>query len=287
MMDAVFNLLFMANGRYYSYKTPFNFQSRNDPRIEDVQLLSDDGQSSNPTDSTFEPDKMEICEDRDRSAETPETPVAGHGGSGGEDQSSIFDRKGKRKMKDMEILQEPRAPWGRKMKYGCSSCNKSFHTHQALGGHMASHKKEKQVLDGGGGGGEAEKPASVEEQPVLPTVSGVKKAAMAEHRCDKCGVAFPTGQALGGHKRKHWNGHESSIFSNEAQEISSEIRSRLRLGRSSAVAPSQKDSSEKGEGGELYRSWPAAVRDENGKTAAPPGVIDFDLNEQPIEEGES
>ena len=32
------------------------------------------------------------------------------------------------------------------------------------------------------------------------------KPAAAAHECNVCGKAFPTGQALGGHKRRHYDG---------------------------------------------------------------------------------
>ena len=105
------------------------------------------------------------------------------------------DRKKKKKKKmivAIETLDE------KTTEHSCSICDKSFLTHQALGGHMASHKT---------------------------AASPRKKAAAAalEHRCEKCGAVYLTGQALGGHKRKHWKRYESSSPV-KSQEIPSRIR---------------------------------------------------------------
>ncbi|XP_042043042.1 zinc finger protein AZF2-like [Salvia splendens] len=57
-----------------------------------------------------------------------------------------------------------------KSTFQCKACKKVFNSHQALGGHRASHKKK-------------------EEQ---------------DARCSVCCRVFSSGQALGGHKRCHW-----------------------------------------------------------------------------------
>ncbi|XVF68702.1 hypothetical protein PTKIN_Ptkin11bG0022600 [Pterospermum kingtungense] len=68
--------------------------------------------------------------------------------------------------------------------FACKTCNKSFSSFQALGGHRASHKKPR-LAD-----------VNVPETPVSP-----KKPRI--HECSICGLEFPIGQALGGHMRKH------------------------------------------------------------------------------------
>ncbi|KZV32853.1 hypothetical protein F511_18742 [Dorcoceras hygrometricum] len=80
-------------------------------------------------------------------------------------------------------------------KYRCETCNKLFRSYQALGGHMASHKKmtsspsnhesSSEMADSGGGSA-----AGVEEEKV--------------HECPFCERVFSSGQALGGHKRSHF-----------------------------------------------------------------------------------
>ncbi|KAK8485914.1 hypothetical protein V6N13_094418 [Hibiscus sabdariffa] len=63
--------------------------------------------------------------------------------------------------------------------FACKTCNKSFSSFQALGGHRASHKKPR-----------------LTDAPVSP-----KKPK--SHECSICGLEFPIGQALGGHMRRH------------------------------------------------------------------------------------
>ncbi|KAE9612255.1 hypothetical protein Lal_00022082 [Lupinus albus] len=69
------------------------------------------------------------------------------------------------------------------MEFECKTCNKKFSSFQALGGHRASHKKQK-----------------LNEDQELRSNS--KKAKM-HHECIICGQEFSLGQALGGHMRKH------------------------------------------------------------------------------------
>ncbi|TVU18241.1 hypothetical protein EJB05_34329, partial [Eragrostis curvula] len=62
----------------------------------------------------------------------------------------------------------------------CKTCNRSFPSFQALGGHRASHKKPR--LDGDG---------------------DLSLAKPKLHGCSICGLEFAIGQALGGHMRRH------------------------------------------------------------------------------------
>ncbi|KAL4279378.1 hypothetical protein GQ457_03G040970 [Hibiscus cannabinus] len=86
-----------------------------------------------------------------------------------------------------------------KLSYKCSVCNKSFNSYQALGGHKASHRK----LSGGN-----------DDHSTLTTntasAGGITSAALnpsgKSHECSICHKTFPTGQALGGHKRRHYEG---------------------------------------------------------------------------------
>lgn len=99
--------------------------------------------------------------------------------------------------------------------YECKTCNRTFSSFQALGGHRASHKKPR---------------ASIDEKTKLPLmltkssglVEGQKGnfrvfgSALASqssniiiakankvHECSICGSEFASGQALGGHMRRH------------------------------------------------------------------------------------
>ncbi|XP_028756901.1 zinc finger protein ZAT5 [Neltuma alba] len=100
--------------------------------------------------------------------------------------------------------------------YECKTCNRSFPSFQALGGHRASHKKPKMTL-------EDKKPPpqpqlinsyEIEEGPIksVPQISlqlgsnmnGVLSINKAKiHECSICGSEFTSGQALGGHMRRH------------------------------------------------------------------------------------
>ncbi|CAN4086278.1 unnamed protein product [Withania somnifera] len=96
-----------------------------------------------------------------------------------------------------------------KIKFECTTCNKSFHSYQALGGHRASHKNTK---------GEnctrididhvkRIKKCSNESElnkfgQKIENNSGSKKQ-LKMHECPICFKIFPSGQALGGHKRSH------------------------------------------------------------------------------------
>ncbi|XP_057961005.1 zinc finger protein ZAT1-like [Malania oleifera] len=70
-------------------------------------------------------------------------------------------------------------------KFRCETCNKTFGSYKALGGHKASHRKTK------GCAGDETETANV--------VSGDLKI----HECPFCYKVFGSGQALGGHKRSH------------------------------------------------------------------------------------
>ncbi|XP_044504921.1 zinc finger protein ZAT5 [Mangifera indica] len=96
--------------------------------------------------------------------------------------------------------------------YECKTCNRSFPSFQALGGHRASHKKPKAIIE--------EKKSSVIVEEVKgvaveksgqfnksssspPLVSLANSKANKIHECSICGSEFTSGQALGGHMRRH------------------------------------------------------------------------------------
>ncbi|KAJ0841322.1 putative transcription factor C2H2 family [Helianthus annuus] len=104
--------------------------------------------------------------------------------------------------------------------YECKTCNRVFQSFQALGGHRASHKKPKLAMEN--------KPEySKEYQPKLMVVYEENKIVMNKitspvtadscsiqtghknnsqtkvHQCSICGSEFLSGQALGGHMRRH------------------------------------------------------------------------------------
>ncbi|KAJ0961975.1 hypothetical protein J5N97_029803 [Dioscorea zingiberensis] len=98
--------------------------------------------------------------------------------------------------------------------FECKACKKVFNSHQALGGHRASHKKVKGCFAGQAHDQEMvirtdqENTMSImpleehEMQEPLAVLPLRKKGKV--HECSICHRVFSSGQALGGHKRCHW-----------------------------------------------------------------------------------
>lgn len=88
--------------------------------------------------------------------------------------------------------------------YECKTCNKSFSSFQALGGHRASHKKpksdqEKKVVVSN----DLEDENNVQHKRIVDPVSLMNNSKAKVHECSICGSEFGSGQALGGHMRRH------------------------------------------------------------------------------------
>ncbi|CAM6083641.1 unnamed protein product [Calypogeia fissa] len=136
-------------------------------------------------------------------------------------------------------------PGSNKAKYMCNTCKRVFKSHQALGGHRASHKKVKgcfartNVSDGVQDSPDEEMiseefrsdeqlPTDLQDQSQSegddrerPQFSALSKEDSGEitngnrnkckgHICTICGRVFNSGQALGGHKRCHYNTKEAT-----------------------------------------------------------------------------
>ncbi|KAL5559157.1 hypothetical protein UlMin_035368 [Ulmus minor] len=86
-----------------------------------------------------------------------------------------------------------------KLSYKCSVCNKAFLSYQALGGHKASHRK-------GNGGEDHSTSSTTTTTTTSATTVAVSNGSGKVHECSICHKTFPTGQALGGHKRCHYEG---------------------------------------------------------------------------------
>ncbi|KAJ4800594.1 Zinc finger protein ZAT5 [Rhynchospora pubera] len=100
--------------------------------------------------------------------------------------------------------------------YECKTCNKTFPSFQALGGHRASHKKPRLSPTR-----DEKKPDQVADTTLqistansLPSpvgvgisIAGGSSGAVTKankiHECSICGAEFNSGQALGGHMRRH------------------------------------------------------------------------------------
>ncbi|GMJ01415.1 hypothetical protein HRI_003810700 [Hibiscus trionum] len=108
--------------------------------------------------------------------------------------------------------------------FECKACKKVFNSHQALGGHRASHKKVKGCfaarLDHIDNTQVDDDHDVITHEEILPTkttstfqfdqrtstlltASTLKKKSKV-HECSICRRVFSSGQALGGHKRCHW-----------------------------------------------------------------------------------
>ncbi|KAJ8752742.1 hypothetical protein K2173_007052 [Erythroxylum novogranatense] len=134
-------------------------------------------------------------------------------------------------------------------KFECATCNKVFHSYQALGGHRASHKKIKGCFASKIDSSETSIDTEVSPEPTAdskltkkgsPTVNsttdcdkkpeiiyGAKKSK--GHECPICFKVFPSGQALGGHKRSHLVGTSEARNNITNQEPSPAIRDLLDL----------------------------------------------------------
>jgi len=75
--------------------------------------------------------------------------------------------------------------------FECKTCNRQFSSFQALGGHRASHNRTRLT------GEEQEQ----RDRTKLQGSAAGNKPKM--HECSICGLEFATGQALGGHMRRH------------------------------------------------------------------------------------
>ncbi|XP_050387325.1 zinc finger protein ZAT9-like [Argentina anserina] len=116
--------------------------------------------------------------------------------------------------------------------FECKACKKVFNSHQALGGHRASHKKVKGCfaarldhLEDSMADDDVitheeffpSKPNSslqFDHGSSTPSSAYTSKRKSKVHECSICHRIFSSGQALGGHKRCHW------ITSNAAPDSS-------------------------------------------------------------------
>ncbi|KAJ6871152.1 zinc finger protein ZAT5-like [Populus alba x Populus x berolinensis] len=96
--------------------------------------------------------------------------------------------------------------------YECKICNRRFPSFQALGGHRAGHKKsrpgniseDKKALAMTENGNDIDMSTTLSLQIVNDRVlcsNNVKSNKV--HECSICGDEFSSGQALGGHMRRH------------------------------------------------------------------------------------
>ncbi|KAL1197658.1 Zinc finger protein AZF2 [Cardamine amara subsp. amara] len=118
-----------------------------------------------------------------------------------------------------------------KLAYKCSVCGKAFPSYQALGGHKASHRiKPPIAIANATTNDDSSAPITAVAGEKHPISTGIAASGKI-HECSICHKVFPTGQALGGHKRCHYEGnlggggsksisHSGSVSSTVSEERS-------------------------------------------------------------------
>ncbi|KAL2549310.1 zinc finger protein ZAT10-like [Forsythia ovata] len=91
--------------------------------------------------------------------------------------------------------------------YNCSVCNKAFTSYQALGEHKASHRKNSIITATASDDGNPSTSTSTTAATgsTVSNVSALNPRGIL-HECFVCYKSFSNGQALVGHKRRHYEG---------------------------------------------------------------------------------
>ncbi|CAH8381116.1 unnamed protein product [Eruca vesicaria subsp. sativa] len=100
----------------------------------------------------------------------------------------------------------------KKGRFTCETCGRVFKSYQALGGHRASHKKNRVSNKTG--------QRSETEYDNVVVVAPEKRI----HECPICLRVFASGQALGGHKRSHGTGNLSVNHHHQVRSESAKQR---------------------------------------------------------------
>ncbi|KAL6987324.1 hypothetical protein U1Q18_013072 [Sarracenia purpurea var. burkii] len=103
--------------------------------------------------------------------------------------------------------------------YQCKTCDRCFLSFQALGGHRASHKKSNAAIAEDEKKKKTKPTALIREEDEeghriggdnctslslrIPNGVSPSRANSRVHECSICGAEFSSGQALGGHMRRH------------------------------------------------------------------------------------
>ncbi|KAL0460351.1 UNVERIFIED_CONTAM: Zinc finger protein ZAT9 [Sesamum latifolium] len=105
----------------------------------------------------------------------------------------------------------------RKSRFSCSICKKAFASYQALGGHRASHKKfngccaprSENSMETESSRNQSDNYSKlIKSESPIGNFADIGSKKNKEHECPICFKVFPSGQALGGHKRSHLTGDQ-------------------------------------------------------------------------------
>ncbi|XP_068642057.1 zinc finger protein ZAT9 [Aristolochia californica] len=196
--EAVANLLFLSQGSPSKRKPEVEEQGekRREISSKKVKEYGEDGGSSDEHElkdkyiDPFSENRNRVVDGNEDSEEESESTACHR------QLDTISENSKKRRKRKFRALDTVASG-----KYKCSTCNKTFTSHQALGGHRASHKKYKSQSPGA----EVEEEADEDKSPIASgTHLDGSNESIEAHRCQICNRTFLTGQALGGHKRCHY-----------------------------------------------------------------------------------
>ncbi|KAK4375565.1 hypothetical protein RND71_006242 [Anisodus tanguticus] len=139
--------------------------------------------------------------------------------------SSLVHKKRRReKLEPSKDVMSPGIKKIPEVKYKCNICDKTFTSHQALGGHRSSHNKFKitientidhhQEVKARNQGVTHDHNAKLGEE-----INIIQHGSNNVHKSKICDKILPTGQALGGHQRSHWNNNQDESSSQNASKV--------------------------------------------------------------------
>ncbi|KAG6436350.1 hypothetical protein SASPL_101246 [Salvia splendens] len=102
--------------------------------------------------------------------------------------------------------------------YECKTCTRTFSSFQALGGHRASHKKPKPAAQFNPPPEKDESEEEAESKFVKINTITLSPSRPKIHECSICGSEFSSGQALGGHMRRHRSCHNTARCGDDHQK---------------------------------------------------------------------